>query len=511
MPALSLPMPPTRAPTPALAHTRATFRRPAFFVLGAGALAAVIVAAGAALGVLAGVAALLAVALGLVCVERPYVGAYVLVTIAPAASGLKRGLPIPGLRISEALIAGLATIVLVTAARSRRARWTSFDWLALAYVIGTFALGGADMLARGEALSSEALGSMIGPLQFFLLYRAVRVALPEARQRSRALALILLGSVPVTLLTMMQQFNVLGAKALIARITDVGERSLTFKYQQLSERVTGPFPHWQVLSAYLFAVFLVGAVVLLAKRRDVLPRWALAGVMLLLAVSLAATVTITTILATIVGCLALGVWYGRGLQMGAVLAAVAAVAVLLFGSLFAQRYEDQAQTRSATAHSSILPQTVAFRVSVWERHYIPLVGQYLPSGYGPLLPKNIGFKYPESLYLQLLLRGGVPLLLIYAGLIVALLAALRAGLRLAEGRRAAHAAKRAEDAAERTEDAAGDIAIGRCVVVMAILLIPMHFVEPYFTTTGMPHVFWALAGLAPLASSRSLRLSRRSA
>ena len=102
-----------------------TFRRPAFFVLGAGALGAIVLGIGASIGLLAGVAALLAVCLGLATVERPYLGAYVLVAVAPVTSGLKRGLPIPGLRLSEFVIASLATIVLVSAKRSTRARWTA--------------------------------------------------------------------------------------------------------------------------------------------------------------------------------------------------------------------------------------------------------------------------------------------------------------------------------------------------------------------------------------------------
>ena len=41
--------------------------------------------------------------------------------------------------------------------------------------------------------------------------------------------------------------------------------------------------------------------------------------------------------------------------------------------------------------------------------------------------------------------------------------------------------------------------------MMTVLLIPMQLVEPYFTTTGMPHIFWVLAGLAPMASAATRR------
>jgi hypothetical protein len=38
-------------------------------------------------------------------------------------------------------------------------------------------------------------------------------------------------------------------------------------------------------------------------------------------------------------------------------------------------------------------------------------------------------------------------------------------------------------------------ALGRAVVLLVLLLVPMHLLEPYFTLTGLAHVFWILAAL----------------
>jgi hypothetical protein len=79
--------------------------------------AAFVIGVGAALGPVAGVGAVLAVAAGLVVMHRPILGAYVLAAGAPALSGLHRGVPIPGLRLTEVMIVGIATLVLVTSIR----------------------------------------------------------------------------------------------------------------------------------------------------------------------------------------------------------------------------------------------------------------------------------------------------------------------------------------------------------------------------------------------------------
>jgi O-antigen ligase len=79
------------------------------------------------------------------------------------------------------------------------------------------------------------------------------------------------------------------------------------------------------------------------------------------------------------------------------------------------------------------------------------------------------------MYLTLLFRGGVPLLLIYAGLMLAL----------------AGAAWRLARRGPRPLDAL----LGRVVVALVALLAILHLLEPYFATTGLPHLIWLLAAL----------------
>src|SRR5215210_2851484 len=112
-------------------------RRPLLTTTAFAAGAVVLVGAASAVGPLPGLASLSAAAIGLMVLRRPDLGALVLVGVAPAISGLTRGLPVPGLRASELLVAGLALLILLTSRGHGAVPWRAFDWLALAYVIAT--------------------------------------------------------------------------------------------------------------------------------------------------------------------------------------------------------------------------------------------------------------------------------------------------------------------------------------------------------------------------------------
>lgn len=101
------------------------------------------VAASATVGVAAGlgaktaVAALLGVAVAVIVMVRPVIGAYALVAVVPPVSGLRAGLPVPQLRLSEALILSVGVLLLLLARPGQTPRWRAFDWLAVGYAVAT--------------------------------------------------------------------------------------------------------------------------------------------------------------------------------------------------------------------------------------------------------------------------------------------------------------------------------------------------------------------------------------
>jgi hypothetical protein len=458
----------------------AAFRRPGL-VAGLCAVAVgLLVGAGLARGLVAALAAFGVGLTGLLVLRWPLTGAYLLAALVPVTSGLRRDLPLPGLRLSEALIAAIAALLLVTVEAGWARRWGLFDWLALAYAAATLLLGLYDLLQRGTELTTGHFGTLLGPFQFVLLYRAVLAVVRTETERRRVLALVLFASVPVSLLALVQfgggggvtsTLNaVTGADALIVHSEDVG----------IQHRVTGVFPHWQMLAGYLFVVVVLGFASLLAPGRPPLRRAVLAGITTLAALAMVSTGTFVTTFAALAAALGLAAWYRRLSPVAAALGATAAGAALLLGSFIQERIAFTFEAAPGTDRLAFMPQSVAYRIELWTEELLPALVNHLLTGYGPDLPPGLTFEHTESMYLTLLFRGGVPLLLIYAGLMLAL-----AGV------------------AWRLVKARGpfDRMLGRTLVVLVALLAVLHLLEPYFVTSGLPHLMWLLAAVAMSAAA----------
>jgi hypothetical protein len=437
-------------------------------LLGGGLL----VGAGASLGIAAGLAALAATCVVLVVLWRPAAGALLLVTLVPVTSGLRRGLPVPGLRLSEALIASVAVVLLATAPAGRSARWRLFDWLALTYVVVHAGLGIVDTMARNLPLDFATLSEVAGPLQFFLLYRAVLIALPTDENRRRAMRLILFAAIPVALVAVLQEVGVTGVRQLLSALTTEGGKDrFAESLQGGVPRATGPFASWHALGGYLSLVLLLATGLLIEGSWSVLSRRALIAVIAAGSVGIAVTASAAPIFAAAGGAAALGWWSGRLKSTVGALLAVTTVVAILFGSLFTERYDQQYRTSAAHGY---LPQTLAFRYDVWVQQYLPVLDGHWLTGYGTDLPPNATWQSTESIYLTMLLRGGIPLLATYAALM---------GFLVVE---AMHATR--GPPSERR-------ALARVVVVAVIALATIQVIIPLFIGAGVPHLFWVLLAL----------------
>jgi hypothetical protein len=412
------------------------------------------------------------VPLALLAVMRPDLGALTLVAAAPVLSGLERGLPVPGLRPSELMIGCIAGLILLTADRSAVRPWRSFDWLALGYALATLGLGLFGLFGRGEPLDAGLVGTLIGPFQYLLLYRAVLVALPRPAQRRRALQLLLLASVPVSISAVMQHFGLLGVRELIPELTGADIDSDPALGEAEGARATGTFPHWQVLAGYEFWIVALGIAAFLERPR-ILPIPLLALVLGLAAAGALASVTMTVVLGAVAAALLLGVWYRHLALVLPILLIGGVLALIAFGPSIERRFDEQFGDEGRTRPAWV-PATMDYRFRVWRDQFVPALEGYWWTGYGPDLPPSIQFDYTESLYFTLLVRGGIPLVFLYLGLTLALLAS----------------SIRARDDPDPARRAAA-----RTMAVAIVLLVPMHWVETYFVMTGMATLFWITAAL----------------
>jgi hypothetical protein len=481
--------PPAREPT-------FDARHPALVILAGLVFGSLVVGVAASRGLAAGLAAVIAVGALLWAVHNPTKGALAVVAIVPVVSGMRRGLPVPGFRLGELLSVGYAVLLLSTAGRAHWRYWRAFDWAALAYVVGTFSFGLYDTFARGDSLSGNDLGQLLGPLQFFLLYRAVLVALPRRRDRLRALDCVLGGSIAVSVLTYLQAARVPGVDSLLVSMTGL---DYSGRLKWAVPRANGPFPHWTMLAGYMFAIVLLSVALLLGgasgrRRRLALVTLATAAISLIL------TVTIAPMIGALVGSLALAWWYRRSGRMLAYVAVGVAVAVIAFQPLLARRGSDQFATASSSSASySLVPHTVSSRFGFWTQQYLPAMQGRWVTGYGPQIPPDVTWKYTESVYIGLLLRGGLPLLAVY-GLMSWALALMALEVSRRPLRRAGPVRAGPEADGEH-EQRALEQALARASVMLLAVLAVTQLIAPLFLTTGLPHVWWIVAGLVAGAAA----------
>jgi O-Antigen ligase len=442
-------------------------------VLGCLAGAGLMVGVGASLGLAPGVAALAAASVGLVLLQRPTAAALLLVTLVPVVSGFRRGLPVPGLRLSELLVGAVGVVVLATAPAQRSACWRLFDWLALVYVLAHAALGIADTLARDAPLDFQRLGEVLGPLQFFLLYRAVLVALPTDEHRRKALRLVLLAAIPVALIALLQQLGVGGVRnALSAVTTEAGADHFANSLDNGVARASGPFPAWHALGGYLCLVLLLATGLLLdGSPPTILRRRVLLLVVVAAGAGIAATASLAPIFAAVAGAVMLGWWSRRlGSTVGGLLV-VGLLAAILFAPQFTDRFDQQYRSASA---SGFVPQTISFRYDVWTEQVLPVLSGHWITGVGTDSPADASWKSTESIYFTMLLRGGIPLLAAYLALI---------GFLVVE----ALGATRGGPSARR--------ALARVVVVAVVMLSIIQIFNPLLVGVGVPHLLWVLIAL----------------
>jgi hypothetical protein len=194
------------------------------------------------------------------------------------------------------------------------------------------------------------------------------------------------------------------------------------------------------------------------------------------------TAELSVIACLLIGACVLGVRYGRGRVMMRWLGVGLLVVAIGAGSLLGHRLETQFTTSAGTGRPALVPQTLAFRWTVWTQQYIPAVEKAPLTGYGVVLPSSIEWAFPESQYITFLIQGGVPLLAMFGVLFWAM---------VREARRTA----RSDDPIDR--------ALGEGLLVAVVALAAVNFIWPFLSNGGLPQMLWCLFALCPQMVNRS--------
>ncbi len=402
----------------------------------------------------------------------PAFGVYTLVAIVPITSGFQKGFPIHGVNISEALTGVIAVIVLVTVPSGAHVKWRMFDLALLILCSGWLIIGLVDAHELGTPLGGlSSLDPLIGPFQFLLLLRAVSAGLRTPAQRARGLAVLFVASVPTDLLAYLQQARVSAVNRLITRMT--GSTILQSREYRFFSRATGPFNHWTPFAGYLMILLLVGLACLLFDVPVALSRRAFGALLLMAAVSLILTAELSALFGCLIGAVGLGVLAGRGRQAFRWLVLALVVVGVVGGEFLSKRLGTEFGTSAGTTSSSLVPQTIAYRLQIWIGQYFPAIRARPVLGWGQALPTYVSWPFTESQYVTYAMAGGIPLLLLFLVELVTLFLHGRAGIAL--GRRPA-----------ARQDRATLLGLGSAVAVLAPIVALVCLIFPYLTSGGMP-------------------------
>lgn len=415
-----------------------------------------------------GIGLLVGLIYAFVVLERPIIGVYTCYALVPITAGVRRGLPVPGAKLDEALVLG--TFILVAGLAGLTRRWGLIDSTLAMFALVAFILPIGTGVLLGTPMTSFGIQKMGASILFLLLFRLVRVAGLTGPQRWFALKLLFAGTIPVVLVALGQRFDLPGVRDGVRSITD-GDVFLRWSYVNgaAGSRATGLFENWHSLAGYLFPLLLVA--VALIGQKGISTSWkksatVLVGVTL---VGIVAAQTITTLAVAVAAAILVGAMQRRFARTVSAIVFVVVAAVIVSGGALTERVATQFE-------GSGVGQNIETRLDVWTVDYAEPLQKYWATGYGPEIPPEITWQHTESLYVTLILRGGVLLLAAYFILMFVVSKVAWEG---------------------RKSPIPLDRALSIAVFAAAVGSLAMHLVFPYFTASGFPQVFWLLAGLLP--------------
>jgi hypothetical protein len=378
-----------------------------------------------------------------------------------------------GLRISNVLLITAFVIAILTSQRGR----------VLGYRIGALELSLGFLLCARiclELINSVDLDHeprFDTTLQFFLYLLGAAAAKLHVRDR-RSLNVLLAGlaapAPAMALLGLLQAGRVAEITEWILANTDspsAAGRHLRGEFP----RATGLTGHWTGFGSYL-----VGAGATLLVRRSFMGRGGAWSTLAIAIIGLGVVSTLTISVVVSYGALVLiYVLASRSLIRWIPLLAVAPVgAAAIFGDLLSRRLSDQFEAGGGGFAQSqgIIPETIAYRLGIWERETIPAIferpltgwgqGFYIEFGEWVTFPRYVAWGSAESQWFLTLVTGGVVELI---ALVVLLYVLLRVYL--------------AQSGPARW------VLVGLWVMVMVTCVT-----VPQFTNAGLPAILLALTG-----------------
>jgi len=435
---------------------------------------------------LLGMASALVLLLLVLVVSRPVMIVYGLVLILPLTDGLARGAVVPVLRLGQALLVlGFMLFLLARPGPLGKNRLTAID---LAF--GLFFLSEAvfpllalyyrgehlDLNSRGPFGTGTPLQTLLGPLQYYLVYRIVVATITSERQIAIALKLSFVASIAVSIIGIAEKFV-----TPVHTFIQTYYPPIAWKYTgPLSEaRITSTMEGYTALASYLTATLIVVLACSTVQKRLKISPLLLVTTLLLDSMALLLTGTFAGYVGLAVGAAVVLILFRR-LPKWIIIALVGiALSALVFQSFISVRLADWL----GGTGQGLFP-TFSYRIMLWKEIFLPAISQHLLFGAGPAPLALTLWPTEETQYLGLLLRGGLPYLFSYFLLMGVMMATCWRWIK------------------NKSNGLVRTVAIATLAILVAINL--MNVSSLYFTYPGITQTLFML--LAILVASEQLEV-----
>jgi len=414
---------------------------------------------------------------------RPVLIVYGLTLVLPLVGGMARGAVIPYLRVGQAiLVLGFILFLLARPSYQGKSRLTVIDLAFMYFILTEAAFPVLALYYRGESLSATpnfagltAFQVLLGPIQYYILYRIVVATVSSEKQIKTVLQLTFIASIIVSLIGILEKLNVAPVKTFLETYYPIPTPSpgydIGYNVADISQRVASTLEHFSGLGAYLAFVIIL-ALACIAQRQLRISPLLLAVTILLDSITLILTGTFAAWAGLVIG---LGIIFklsGRLPKPALFVLIGVGLAILIFLPFISARLDAQLGVGEA---QGLVPQSFAFRIRLWTELFFPAIGQHLWFGAGPTPKATTIWPSEESQYILLLLRGGLAYFFSYVLLIAVAIASCWRQIK------------------SKSKDGARPVAIATLAILVVINV--MNVSGEYFTYVGGTQIIWTLLAI----------------
>jgi O-antigen ligase len=366
---------------------------------------------GAIIGLLLLVSPLLALAFVLMIVVlvatfiKPVFLCYLTVIAVALTSGMERGKPIPYLRMNEAVLllsAAIAFVIITTRENRYPIKFHGLEIAILVLILGTTIIPGAYYLVRGSNLTIDDAIVLLAPLQYLVLFWQFAYLPSSNLERLGIVKYMLFCGVIVAIVGLLQA-------AKVSLVTELLNNWYASPHEQAvannANRITSLLGAWNTLGIFMMVNLIIIWAFGVNRPNDLGWPFILAGGGLCVA-CLILSGSFAGLLGLFGGIILITVLLKaflskRNILLFLIAIVVIIITVVLFREKVLGRWNDQ------FGSGSLVPQTLAYRIELWQAFYLPAIQKNIFWGINPTVPSYYHWPYTESQFLSLLFSFGL--------------------------------------------------------------------------------------------------------